>query len=595
MRAALAGLVLTLTLAGTLAKGQEPAEQEQQEPVAASTTVAAGPRTTVRGLVHYGSSGEPLPRALVRINGDAAAGALTDGDGRFEIPNVPVGPQEFEVIKPGFIDQAASTEGSAENPRSIAHNVIVVAEMPDIVFAMTRVNSIRGVIQLSTGDPARAIQMMLLKRTIQDGRVVWQTTGTTKTNGEGVYRFGGLADGTYAVYTDPTMESEAATDLVEPGRGHNVARGGYASIFYPDSRELAGAAKIRLAGGEQTQADMSLALEPFHQVSATVTFPSGTRSSPDSAGTNVSVLVLDAKGYKLPYSGEYDAGTHTVQAQLPDGSYSLVVIATTQNVRGDLSGNTASLVAIEGRALAGQAEFSVAGHPVTNLRIPLAGARPSPVQVTVTRTGIQSAQANAGGASASPRDSGVFVTLSQTGAWISDGMMTSFAQGSSAGALETSFVSPGAYWAHTSIVQKGLCESSFAAGGENLAQEPLVLGAQGASVPLALALRDDCASLTLSLPASMSVPAAGEELFYTIYVVPDFESTTDVVPQTLRASTGARIALAGLTPGDYHIYAFNRPVAFEYRNPAVRAGLRGQAVSLGPGEERELVVEAGQQ
>ena len=568
------------------AQEQVSAQQEQHgQPEAASPGVST--RTTVHGVVRTGPSGQPLARALVRITGDAATGALTDGDGRFEIPNVPIGPQQFEVVKPGFTDQAAGEDGPSAHPHSLAHNVIVVAGMQDVIFEMTQLNSIRGMIQLSTGEPAQSIQVTLLKRAIQDGRAVWLTLSTNKTNSDGVYRFGGLADGEYALYTDPAMESDAATDLIESGRGRSVERKGYASVFYPDVRDLNGAAKIKLAGGDQAQADLRLVLEPFHAVAAQVGFPAGARNG--AAGSNLSFMALDAGGHQLPYSAQYDPNTRTMQALLPDGAYSLIAIASKSSQQNAGRG-VSSFAAIGGPVFTGQVDVSVSGHAVSNLRIPLAAARPSPVQVSVTRTGAASTQQ-----SGAARDSEVFITLSQTGAWVSDGMVISFAQGNSAGPLDSAFVSPGAYWAHTSIASKGLCESSFTAGGANLAREPLLLGLSGTSAPLDLTLRDDCASLTLALPASMSVPAAGEEPFYTIYVVPDFESTTDIVPQTLRASSGARVTLAGLTPGDYHVYAFNRPVALEYRNRASLSGLRGQAVTLSPGTESELVVEAGQQ
>ncbi len=80
---------------------------------------------------------------------------------------------------------------------------------------------------------------------------MWQSEANAKTNSEGVYRFGELSDGAYAVYTEPTMDSDAATNLVENGSGSKVAREGYASMFYPDARDLAGAAKIHVAGGER--------------------------------------------------------------------------------------------------------------------------------------------------------------------------------------------------------------------------------------------------------------------------------------------------------------------------------------------------------
>jgi hypothetical protein len=108
---------------------------------------------------------------------------------------------------------------------------------------------------------------------------------------------------------------------------------------------------------------------------------------------------------------------------------------------------------------------------------------------------------------------------------------------------------------------------------------------------LNLALRDDCATLNLSLPPAVASLTAGEEPFYTVFVVPDFDSTVDVVPQTLRPSTGAKITLSGLTPGNYHVYTFNRPAALEYRNPSALAGLSGQTVTLSPGSTSDLTLE----
>ena len=145
----------------------------------------------------------------------------------------------------------------------------------------------------------------------------------------------------------------------------------------------------------------------------------------------------------------------------------------------------------------------------------------------------------------------------------------------------------------TAIGPRTMCESSFTAGGANLAREPLVLGVAGSTAPLMLSLRDDCARLTLSLPGTAAY-TAGEERSYTVYVIPDFDSTQGIVPQTLRTSTGGRVTLTGLTPGSYHVFTFDRPVALEYRNPEVLASLPSQAVSLEPNGEEELTVEVPQ-
>jgi len=552
----------------------------QQAPGQVSTQTA-----TVHGVVRVGVSGEPLPHALVRIGGDASTGVLTDGEGRFEIADVPAGPQEFTIIKPGFMDEAEAGEDSiAWNAHGYGHNVIVAAQMGDVVFTMEPANSIRGQIQLSTGDVAEGIQVMLLRRTIQDGRAVWQTTANAKTNSEGMYRFGGLTDGSYAVYTMPAMDSEGATNFVETGRSQQLARAEYSSVFFPDARDLASAGKIRLNGGEQAQANISLTLEPFQPVVATVTMPRGNERS-----DNVSVQVMDGQGNLLPYTAQYDASTQTVQTMLPEGTYSLLATVTSQvfHIAATREAGRFNMTQAGSHGLAGEVSFAVARRAVSNLRLPMAATANNPVQVSVSRGANAPPQQ---GESANPR---VFVTLSQTGGWIADGMVSSYAEGPASRPLPSTGAGAGSYWVHTNIGSKMLCESSFTAGGASLAREPLVLGVAGSTAPLMLSLRDDCAKLTLSLPGSVAyVP--GEEHAYTIYVVPDFDSTQDVVPQTLRTSTGGRIVLTGLTPGNYHVFTFDRPVSLEYRNAAVLGSLPSKAVSLAPNSNAELTVEVPQ-
>jgi hypothetical protein len=557
--------------------------QGQQGPGQVSTQT-----TTVHGIVRVGVSGDPLPHALVRIGGDASTGVLTDGDGRFEIPEIPAGPQEFTITKPGFLDDAeAAADSIAWNSHGYGHNVIVAAGMGDVMFTMEPANSIRGQIQLSTGEAAQGIQLMLLRRTVRDGRAVWQESGTTHTNSEGVYRFGGLTDGSYAVYTMPAMDSDAPI-LVQAGVGGNVARAGYPSLFYPDARDLAGAAKIQLHGGEQSQANMALTLERFQPVVARVTSP--------GESDDVTVQVLDGRGNLLPYPAQYDASTHTAQAMLPEGNYllSASILSRVFHIASTRNPGATRMTQQGSYGFAGEVSFTVATRPVTHLSLPLAAVGNSPVQVSVSRTRNTSPQEGlASVVNASASGPPVYVTVTQAGGWISDGMVTSYAEGPASGQLRAVAVPSGTYWVSTAIGPKTMCEASFTAGGANLAREPLRLGIGGNTAPLMLSLRDDCARLTLSLPGSVAY-TAGEERAYTVYVVPDFDSTQGVVPQTLRVSTGGRVTLTGLTPGSYRVFTFDRPVALEYRNPEVLASVPSQAVSLEPTGDAELTVEVPQ-
>jgi hypothetical protein len=559
----------------------------------ASPLPSASALASVHGVVRNAVTGEPLARALVRIEGDASTGALTDGDGRFEIPDLPPGPQIFEVVKPGYMDKPPNAGGRmAMDLAGSAHNVIVSAGMPDLAFSLTPTNAIRGQVGLSTGDPAEGIEVQLLRRTVQDGRGVWQTMTATKALSDGSYRFAGLPNGDYALYTNPAMDSEEASNVVAAGRARDVVRDGYASQFFPDARDLAGAAKIHLANGEEAQANINLTLEPFHAVTAIATFPDDRAgsASADRDGMNFSAVVMDPQGHQLPYSAQYDPATRTIQALLPDGTYSLQLTATARFLLRVLPGGTVRATSPNSWPYVGSVDFSVAGRAISNLRVPLSIPAPSSVRLTVLHSASAASTTPQSTLNARPE---AVVMASEAGGWMSDGATNSFAEGGE-GRMDAEYTAPGSYWMHTRMTQAGLCEVSFTAGGANLAREPLVVGLSGATAPMELTAEDDCAKLTLTLPAALSGLSVGEEPFYTVYAVPDFDSTADVEPVTLRPTSGGSMTLDGLTPGSYRVYTFSGPVELEYRNRDALAALPdpGQQVTLSPGQTSSLVLEA---
>jgi hypothetical protein len=562
-----------------------PAPLPAQQPGQGQTNPTETAQTTVHGIVRNAATGEPLPRALVRIEGDAAAGSLTDGEGRFEIPDVPLGPQAFQVLKPGFRDRPyAAAAAVMDNEVSPDHNVLVAAEMPDVLFALAPTGSIHGQISLSTGDPAQGIGVQLIRRVVQDGRALWQMASSTKTNSSGTFRFAGLTDGTYAIYTEPAMESEPATTLTENGSA--VERAGYASVFYPDARDLAGAAKIRLASGEHAQANFALTLEPFHTVTATAALLHGRSSTEAAAEKNLTAMVLDAAGHQLPYAAQSDPATNSIQTMLPDGSYTLLAGSLQPGPEASSPSQKDFSLMENLRVLAGSVDVSVSGHAVPNLRISLAPPPSNPVHLTLTQTATHSAPTQ--GAHGT-----IEVLASQTGGWISDGLTTLYAQDMKPGPNPVAYLPPGTYWVRAATSASGFCEQSFTAGGTSLAREPAVIGLSNSPAPMELTLRDDCAKLTISLPQTVAAMLPGEEPFYTVYVVPDFDSTVDVTPLTLRPSTGGTLTLENLTPGSYHVYTFSAPVRLEYRNPAALAALStpGQTVTLSPDVTSNLVLE----
>jgi hypothetical protein len=558
-----------LFLTGVGIAAMQPAMAQDPLPGEQLPSLPAIDRTlaTLHGVVRNSATGEGVPRALVSIQGDASTGALTDGDGRFEIPGLPVGPQAVEVRKPGFLDQTNSAVYDA-TASGLPHNVLLAADMADVEFTLSPTCTIRGQIELSTGDPAEGIEVGLARRTVANGRAIWQASGFAHTRSDGKYRFGGLADGAYALYTEPSMDSEAAANLVQPG-AKAAERWGYASVYYPDARDPSGAAKITVASGEEAQANLTLTREPFQTVTANVV--------PAQAGMNYSALVMDGAGRQLRYGAQYDQNSHTIQAALPDGSYSMLVSSAPQFDQAGRGGGAGVLV--------GTVDFSVAGHAVTNLRVPLTTPRPSSVQVNVVRSGAGKGAGQIGE---------VLVMVNRAGGWIDDGMASVYASGTPPAPLPATYTLPGAYWADVQLAEQGLCEGSFTAGGANLAREPVAIGLSGSTAPMELTLRDDCAQLNLSLPEDVAGMAAGEERYYTAWVVPDFDFTRELYPVVLRPTSGGTVLLNNMTPGNYHVYTFAGPVRLEYRNRTALAALpdAGQAVTLSPSETTNLVVEA---
>jgi hypothetical protein len=562
--------------------GVVPAHSQQGKQLSAADSTALGAPTTVHGVVKNAATGEPLPRALVLIDGDGGIGTLTDGDGRFEIPSVTLGPNTFQITKPGFDDAPGGPAGAPlRDLRGYTHNVFVIPSTPELVFSMRPSNSIRGRIDLSTGDPANNA-ISLLRREIVNGHAVWRPHANARTNADGSYHFAHLQDGDYVVVAEPSPDSDlvASPALVNPDR--DVASSWYPQMYYPDARDFTGAAHIHLAGGEQAQANFSLPLEPFHTIRATLQLP-GDFSAP-GAVAGVSLEIAGPDGHHLPYPGVSNQKDNSVQAILPDGNYSFRVNANRTEI-----GATAFSHNFRGGpirripSLAGELDFTVAGHALTKLRIPVGPQTPTPLQVDVNRSGTQSASPAIGRGE-------TFVEISQAGP-LTDGMNSVFAQGAGPGTLDTLTAAPGLYWLHAIVAQAGFCESSFTAGGANLGREPLVVGLGGITAPLTLTLRDDCASLKLNLPPAAAGMTAGEEPSYTVYLVPDFDFTVEASNATLRASTGGAVTFSNLTPGSYHVYTFSAPVELEYHNREALAAFPSQAITLAPGNTQNLTLE----
>jgi hypothetical protein len=542
----------------------------------------AASAVTVRGTVFNSSNGQPVRRALVKIDSVPERGAVTDETGRFEISGVPAGVLEFSIAKPGFKD-FLGTQPSDE-PR--IHRVRVGSGMPELSFTLAPDASISGHVTLSDDLPAQGIGLILLHRTINDGLEAWEIGEQHQTTPDGSFRFSGVRAGTYVLLTEPAFQN---VDAAEP-RCNAAAPAqipGFAAQFYSDARQLDGADRIDVAAGQAAEANLALRLTTLHLIQVTVT------GAPAGDEQNFSQSLLDASGRALDYPIHAEK-EHTLCAYLPDGDYTLAVSAIAgESDEPESAGNTAGGKHANPQPRIGQLNFRVEGQAARNLRMSLAEQTATPVLLHYDPAPPPPLKPD------EPirdrfrgrRNEPFTVSGTRVGnannIWF--GIAQSFQTGENAFELQAL---PGAYEMHATSNRQGVCLGAVTSGGQDLARTPWIAGPSGTGDPIEVQLRTDCANLTVQMPPDLPEPELGEAAVLYVYVVPAFSSVGPVSQARLVQFGDRTAAFTGLTPGPYRVFAFRHPreIALRDANAVDRLG-PGQPLVLEPGANATLTVE----
>lgn len=533
-------------------------------------------RVPVHGVVVNAVTGEPLPRALVRLEGDTALSALTDGEGRFEIPDVESGLQTFDVEKPGY---STKTEFSTFSLPA-AKPVRVAPGLGDLRFAIAPRNVLTGRITLASGDPGVGVGIVLLRQTTHDGHADWGQQAMHQSTPDGSFRFADLPDGVYALHTAPTSDNERFSKPdCTPSGPHTLQ--GYPIVYYGGSADVAGAARIQLADGQTANAEINLAPVAFHVAQVT---PEHVPTGPD---WNYSIVLSDAAGSPVNYPVLRDETTHALCALVPDGSY---FVQFSDFREGDYTGSvppsrqksppqslTALVpVAVEGAPVSLRTSLEASTGPVVHIRYE--PEPPHPPTPNTTSPEDEGPEASSGPA--------IFRIVSASGVY-----NEKIALWTDPSTLRIEPAPPGAYWFQAAPDQPGVCIGAVTAGNQALGHTPLAVGAS--AIDIELVLRTDCAKLTLQLADSPTNIGPGEEPFAFVSVVPEFDYTGTIVETPLEAAAVGQITtFPYLTPGVYRIVVSRAPHPLEWRNPAVVAALSGQEITLEPNGHVTVTVEA---
>ena len=540
----------------------------------------AAKNDSIHGTVVNRVTHEAVGHALV-YSPDERFGTMTDSDGHFEftfpneinalegngavakVPTRQTGavnpPYTLMARKPGFLTESGRSLNLESGPKEIT-----IWLVPEAL--------ITGHIALPTADAPDRLQVEIYRREIRDGRPHWVQAGNTNTRSNGEFRFADLPAGIYRLLTRELLDRDPK-DFAPGGQVY-----GYPPVYYPSAPDFAAAGTIELAAGVTKRIDVSLVRQPYYPVRIPVA------NVPPGVSLNVVVSVLGRKG--PGYALGYNRGEQRIEGLLPAGTYKVEVQSFAP-----VAAAGATTITVQGR---------VEGPSMTLSMNP-----PIEVKVTEEFTSQQSNDSGviAGGSRGPQRYLNLYLEPADD-----------FEQGGSASlrppsnpddeSLVLEHILPGRYWVQPTAIVGYV--AAMTSGVVDLLREPLVVPVGRSLPPIEVRLRDDNASIEVTVESAANVPvqeapgavvalanqAGAVPGYANVYCMSTGEST-GYFAQTNIAIGAGQVASIAVPPGVYRLLAFSDAQQdLEFRNPeAMRAyDGKGPVVRVAAGEKQRVQV-----
>lgn len=221
---------------------------------------AATGTSVIRGRIVAADTGTPIRRAQVR----AFAGELresrmvsTDGQGRFELRDLPAGRWQLSASKAGFVTLNYGQRRPFESGRPIELGDGETMARADI--ALPRGAAVTGRLLDEFGDPVAGARVQAMRYRSMQGTRRLMPLGSDSTDDTGAFRLYGLTPGEYYVSATPQMGMfiDDSSDTT-----------GYAPTYYPGTGNVAEAQRLSVAVGQELT-NISFALLPTRTVKIT--------------------------------------------------------------------------------------------------------------------------------------------------------------------------------------------------------------------------------------------------------------------------------------------------------------------------------------
>jgi Carboxypeptidase regulatory-like domain len=526
-------LVFALVLAGGVVRGWG---QIGNASSSSATNTTMDP-ITVSGRVLNAVTGQPISRALVRVNNRAV---LTTTEGKFQFDQyIGTGNALFQVTKPGYYLSPDPSEASTLTfTADQLADPIEIRLYPEALLA--------GTVTDPEGDPIPHIGVTA-RRSMFDGFAHhWVQGAMTQTDSHGNFRLP-VPPGDYKIETMYQPRSAESGNAILP-------------LSLPEHNATNTLNVIHVSSGEQLHFD----LHP--RTGRTYDVVLGIDGMPERGFPNLTARSSD--GLIIPLGINHNGPSDEFRVQLPTGTFTLNVV-----VNGGPDSSSAYA----------QADITIPDHDISGVQLHLASNLGIPVELVIDPSVPETSSATSDNAKP-PEVQQMGLTLLSTARDLDRGSEV-------VGLVPTKthtfnfVVPPGVYRLQARIHGQWYIKAANY-GTSDLLQQDLVIGPGSGGTPIRVTVSNQTSAL------QGTVRLNGKPGSCWLYVVPTGPSAE---PQTfIRSSTSGSYTSTYLPPGGYQVIAFEHRYSADLREPETigRFSTYVHSIILNPGDKPTLDLDA---
>jgi hypothetical protein len=547
----------TIVLAGTVHAQPGRTRPQRVDPLTSS----------IQGRVTTSDTGAPIRGAEVRLSMDGRFSRLvtTNGEGRFELRNLPAGEYRLTVSKAGF----TTLEYGQRRPFETA-STIALGEGQSATgnVALIRGGAIFGRVLDEFGDPSVGTRVQVLRnRAESGGRRLLPVGMADQTDDTGAFRIYGLPPGEYYV--------AASTGLIDAIKRDPP-------VYYPGTMSFAEAQPITLGAGADASADFQIVDVARGATVSGVVLTSSGAPAPGAMvnlSSNTVSATPGAQGIPMLHADAGPDGTFSIQ-NVPPGPYTISAQLQMQPFDAGVVAGARDATSVPNASLREQMLNRLPETASMQLVVTSEGV--SGVTLSTRRGGRLTGRfvADTGMTRALP--TGLVVRLRTSGP---GNMQMTMNSGNDTGDFQLAGIS-GPTRLEVDGVPDGWAIKAILLDGEDVTDAPFDLSGRTGS--LRVVMTDRITSL------SGTVQSDRNRRDHNVIAFPD-DPTKWASPsrfvRTIRAGADGRFQIRGLPPGErYFVAALDYLEAGEEQDRQLLNRLRSRAssVTLGDGEQRSI-------